>query len=380
MEIFKPIKDLDENKLHPKYKLLRDNNMLSLERRLLESWTEGMIDKDHKMVREFQESFHSCLWEFYLYRLFIDSGFVIEQNHQMPDFFITSPNKFYVEAVVSNIREGGKGEDTRTIDDLYELMLPPYLYKNFYRDLDESITRHSNSLQQKLKKYNKDYSKRDWVDTNCPFVIALGSYNQINYGREYIYSMMALLYGGYYDAEKDSYYNKDHIIKPGTSASKIPLGVFTDKDMEEDYKNVSAVIFSCTLSLGKLTSLLISDGLLHTNKVYNIRRCNKDGDAHGKYLLQIVSPNSPEEFADGLFVFHNPNAKIKLPENLFANIPVTQFFFENGNVCILGNETPLVARHNTSILLNKLVSHHVQECVRMYNRLSIEEFYNRFNR
>lgn len=186
---------------------------------------------------------------------------------------------------------------------------------------------------------------------------------------------MALLYGMYYKAENDHYCNKDYIIKPGTDASKIPLGIFINKDMEKEYRNASAVIFSCTLSLGKLTSLLVSDGLLYTNKVYNIRRYNEDGDAHDKYLLQIVSTDSPEEFADGLFVFHNPNARIKLPKDLFANVPVTQFFFENGRVNILGNETPLIVRHNTSILLDKVSSRYVQESVRMYNRLSIEEFY-----
>ena len=375
MKIFETIEELDVSKLHPKFVVLRDSLMLKSERNLLESWTNGMVDKDHKMVREFQESFHSCFWEFFLYYFFRKYGFEIDQSHQVPDFVVTAPYKFYVEAVVSNIRSSGKKEKERTIQDIFNLLLPPYLYKDFYSDLDEAITRHANSLQSKLLKYKNVYTQRNWVDKNIPYIIALSSYDQINYGREYIYSMMALLYGAYYNAVDDNYCVRDSIIKPGTVNSEIPIGLFIKDDTKEEYADVSAVIFSCNVTIGKLSSMIISKGNLSLNTVFNIRRYNNEDDEHGKYLIQEVSVDSPEHLADGVFIFHNPNAKNKLGENVFSGIPVTQFYIEDGDINISGNETPMIVRINTSRPLHNASKNYIVDCVRLYNRMTPEDFY-----
>lgn len=369
MKIFTHVKKLDDSKLHEKFKFLRDNCQVRCEKELLESWTDGMVDKDKKMVREFQKSFHSCFWEFYLYKLFKQANFDIDQSHQMPDFIITNPVPFYVEAVVSNIKDGGNKETERTVEDQFALMLPPYVYEQFYVDLDESITRHANSIQHKLKKYKGNYIKLKWVDTNAPYVVALSSYDQINYGREYIYSMVALLYGLYYDAGSDFFYKRDSIKKPGTD-SDIPLGIFVNDALKEDYCDVSAIIFTCSLTLGKLTSLVISQGGNSLNKVYNIRKYEN------KYVVQTVSVDCPELLEDGIFIFHNPNARNVLDEKAFLGTSVTQFYFDGQQLKLQGNETPLIARHNTSILLEEISWRYVQECVRLYNRLTPEDYYD----
>ena len=90
MEIFKPIKEVDETKLHPKFKLLRDEIQLRAEKEILESWTHGLIDKDHEAIREFQESFHSRFWEFYLFKLLTHAGFTLDHGHQVPDYIVLS--------------------------------------------------------------------------------------------------------------------------------------------------------------------------------------------------------------------------------------------------------------------------------------------------
>nr|WP_297705293.1 PIN domain-containing protein [uncultured Butyrivibrio sp.] len=372
MEIFKSIKEVEESKIHPKFKLLRDEIQLSSEKRMLESWTKGLIDKDNEAVREFQESFHSRFWEFYLFKLLTNAGFIIDQGHQVPDYIVTSPYKFYIEAVVSNIREGGKKEKDRTIDDQYDSLLPPYLYSSFYTDLDESITRHSSSLQKKLKKYHDVYIKRPWVDENVPYVVALSSYDQINYGREYIYSMAALLYGAYFEVDSDNFTKRNSIIKPGTE-SELPLGLFVEDKYKDEYSDISAVLFSCTTTLGKLTSLTISAGYPSPNTVYTIRKCED------KYLAQQVSQDNPELLEDGIFVFHNPNAKNPLDESAFSRIPITQFWFENNALQISGNMSPIMARHNTSILFANIAWSHLQECVRLYNRIEPRDFYEDFD-
>lgn len=203
--------------------------------------------------------------------------------------------------------------------------------------------------------------KRAWVREDAPFLIALSSYDQVNYGREYIYSMLALLYGLYFDADSEKYYHKDSIIKPGTQDSQIQIGIFNDPD----YSDISAVIYSCTVSLGKLTSLSISNNVPSFNNVYIVRKNN----VKNNYQLQIVSSDCPEYLEDGVFVFHNPNAKHKLPKELFSKLHLTQFFFQDGRLDYLGNATPLVARLNVSKLMSSAMNPYVLEQIRLYNRL-----------
>lgn len=131
------------------------------------------------------------------------------------------------------------------------------------------------------------------------------------------------------------------------------------------------VCFSCTLTLGKLTSMCISNGDFSSNDVYNIRQdCNTN-----KYLLQVVDAFCPENIADGVFVFHNPNAKNKLSENFFKKIAVTQFFFEDGNLMYSGNVMPIVARLNISKIISPIIFPEIQESIRKYNRIDVDAFY-----
>lgn len=371
MNIYDHVKNLSDKRVHDKFRLLRDEFNLLNEKELLQSWTFDMVDKDHKMVRQFQESFHSCFWEFYLFAVFKELGFILDQSHQIPDFIVRAPSKFYVEAVVSNIKESGKKESLRNICDIYDLLIPPYMYDKFYSDLDESITRASNSLNIKLSKYKSEYScNYGWINNNLPFVIAICSFDQINYGREYIYSMFALLYGAYYDTYSNGYEHRDSIIKPGTKDSTIPLGVFVNNSTKDEYSDISAVIFSCSLTLGKLTSLTISEGKKSFNRVSLIRK----NILENYYYIQNVSDLSPEQLSDGLFVFHNPNAKNKLDENLFINSAVTQFYYENNEINVNGNMCPIVVRHNIPSFLDEYDNLIVQDAVQKYNMLSLAEF------
>lgn len=152
-DIFAEIKGLDESTQHTKFKLINNNRQMLGEKEILKSWTNGMIDKDGKMVREFQETFHSSFWEFFLFKLFQDAGFILDQSHQMPDFIIKAPSDMYVEAVVANIKDGGRYESERTIEDQMTMLYPPYMYDKFYEELDESITRNSSAIHSKIKKY-----------------------------------------------------------------------------------------------------------------------------------------------------------------------------------------------------------------------------------
>lgn len=338
-DLFRNIEDFCDKDLHAKYLLLRDNVLLSTERSIISSWSEGFQDRDNKMVKEFQTTFHSTLWELYLFQIFKSLGFNVDWSKNRPDFIINKPIEVFVEAIVSEIKQGGKPESARDFDDFYSMIEPPWEDPKYPETMAEAITRYSNSILGKQKKYLAQYSKLDWVQKEIPFVIATSSYSQIRYGKEYHYPMTALLYGRYFDPNTNAYVKKEEVTKPGTTAG-IPLRLFQLEEM----RCVSAVFFSCTVTLGKLTSLAISNPAIGhpTNYVFLVRH---DYDPP-HYKIQEVSPENPEDLFDGFFVFHNPNATHKLPKSLFAETSAIQVWEDDDGLYFEGGNLPLVVRMN----------------------------------
>lgn len=340
LDLFKSIDGISEEDLHPKFKLLRDKYFYKQEKKILQAWTDGFIDRDNKIIKEFQTTFHSSFWEFYLFSVFNELGLKIDFTKDRPDFIISEPEKIYIEAVVSNIKKEGRGEETRNCDDVSSMIVPPHKQNDFYEVLNEAIVRNSNAILGKSKKYLEKYIKCKWVDINNPFVIAISSYGQVNYGREYIYPMMALLYGLYFHPKLDKYEIKESILKPDTN-SAIPLGIFKDNS----YEHISAIIYSCTVTLGKLTSLSISNGEsdFQQNGVLNIRHDYE----YPHFKVQIVSEDNPEYLSDSLFIFHNPFAKNKLSPKIFEKSNAIQIIPQNEDLRFEGENKPIYSRLNT---------------------------------
>lgn len=331
---------LAENELHPKFKLLNENILLRGEKEILNDWVKGFIDRDKKIVKEFQKTFHSSFWEFYLYAVFKEAKFEIDFTKNRPDFIITKPEKLYIEAVVSNIKNTGEKEEKRSLKDILSMIDPFYIRENFDYNMREAITRYSNSILSKNKKY-QEYLKDKDFDEKIPYIIALSGYEQINYGKNFYYPMMALLYGLYFDNKKDKYDKKIGIKKTDTN-SDIPIGFFLDESMA----HISAIIFSCTVTLGKLTSLAISQkkSISKTNSVLCIRHDND----FPHFKPQIVSEMSPEYLSDGLFIFHNPFAKYPITKELFnkTNVLNIEFNQKDEALAFYGNNLPIVSRLN----------------------------------
>ena len=53
-------------KVHSKVKFLLEK-CYEKEREVLNEMFEGFVDRDHKVINQFQETFHSTFWEIYLY-------------------------------------------------------------------------------------------------------------------------------------------------------------------------------------------------------------------------------------------------------------------------------------------------------------------------
>lgn len=397
MDLFKPIKKLPDDRCHPKFLILRDQR--PFERMIIENWANGMEDRDRKFVREFQETFHSAFWEILIYRILTDAGYDLDQTHPMPDFYIKSP-KIFIEAVTANvtgekaakikaeIEEYIESNDhihkkdsisairsfaygnLRSPIDQFDSLLPPYLNDNFNQNLIYSIIRYSNAISYKLKKYKETYLLKEWVEAKNPFVIAMASFDEFTYGTEYIYPMIALLYGLIYNPEIDAYVEEEKVNK--TATDTIDIGLFN----KEEYKQVSAIMFTCTLTMGKLTSSLISNGYPSMGGVFTIHENMIDNNPsiYPKYQAKVITSDYKEEISEGVFVFHNPNASNPIPDSFLVNTCVTNIYLEDGGIRVKGNCSPIVARYSSFVPIEALIPS-INELMRLYNHITVEEFY-----
>ncbi|MBX9298397.1 hypothetical protein K5M33_16300 [Chromobacterium vaccinii] len=351
---------IDEEKLHNKYLTIRNNLAITGEQSILSDWISGFEDRDNKIVKEFQTTFHSAFWEFYLYALFKEAEFQVDFSKNRPDFIIKNPSKIYIEAVVANIKQGGAQEEKRQFSDILSMIKPHSWQSDFDESMRESIVRYSNSISLKSKKYS-EYSMDEGFEKSTPYLIALSGYEQINYGNNFHYAMLALLYGCYYDNINEEYNKVRSILKPGTD-SPIPVGIFLDDKMA----HVSAVIFSCTLTLGKLTSLAISQNKspIKLNSVMSIRH---DCD-FPHFKVQIVSTENPEYLSDGVFIFHNPFAENPLSKKLFekTNAINVELDIDSGTLLMDGNNLPIVSRLNLA-LGGGFIAQSIEEVIKAFN-------------
>ena len=99
LDFFKII--VEKGDLHPNFKRVLVPHK-EVERQEFLSWAKGMVDRDGKLVQEFQTTFNSTFWEVYLNGVFNYYNFDIDWSYSSPDFLIrTGSQDVIVEAVTA---------------------------------------------------------------------------------------------------------------------------------------------------------------------------------------------------------------------------------------------------------------------------------------
>jgi hypothetical protein len=332
--------------LHPKVKSLLDLQY-EKERELLLGWIKYFVspDGETKSIDQFQASFHSVFLELYLNELFRLSGAKIVTEQIAPDFKICKDEiTYFIEATVSNVADEGRPEKERTESDVYGK-------NDHYSILNEAILRTLRRIRVK----NRDFKRYSEEVKSSPFVLALGDFSQVNYGQASYYAPLAVLYNAYYDPDEKTdlkilcedslgreYKFIERLGKNDTAGFE--LGIFsTDKN-----DHISALAYTCMLSLGKLTSLSEDHGFV--KKYVCVER-----ELFRKIRYSGTSPD--ETLGDGLFIFHNPFAKFPLPDSFMDMKGVTHVRYNaDENIIDLNcnGASPLIRRYTGPHMLAPL--------------------------
>jgi hypothetical protein len=288
-------------------------------RAVLNKWAKGFVDRDGKFVQEFQTSFNSCFWELYLNAVLNERGLSIDFSFKRPDFVITGPKEFAMEAVIASHANGGLPENEASL-------------QNYPEDLNElnrqAILRLSNALHSKHKKYLTEYSAMSHVRSK-PFVIALAPFDRPFFNLSCQRAIEALLYNYYLDESEwihlglETSPPKKFIssVKKDNGA-EIELGLFQGKLMPE----ISAVLFSTCATWGKVRAMCADP---NPSIYFKALRFSPNGPE--PTIVSASKADYRESLLDGLRIYHNPNANHPLDPAIFRSPEIMQSYFSMEN-------------------------------------------------
>ncbi|CAB3967386.1 hypothetical protein BCO9919_02728 [Burkholderia cenocepacia] len=319
MDIFSPL--VADDQLHANFKSIISPSMHA-ERAELVRWLDGFPDRDGKFVKEFQTTFNSSFWEIYLFALFNTYGFELDWAHASPDFHVKSQfGDFIVEATTANAAVGKPAE--------WEKKVPigeAVAAKDFWPLNKEAMIRLANAIRAKAQKYAQSYVRLDHVKTR-PFVLAIAPFEQPDFQYQYDRAIRAVLYDDYVDEtayckNPDRFPDGPPSVKLGfvekENGAEVPLGIFN----AEEYRDVSAVLFSCTATWGKVEVMAqASQNLGFVAATWG----GPGGKPRGSMLPR---GQHSETLEDGVQVFHNPNAIRPLDPQIFRRPGVVQHYFD----------------------------------------------------
>lgn len=303
---------------------------------LLQQWCSGFEDRDGKFVHEFQTTFNSSFWELYLHAALKELKLDIDYRHARPDFVVTNPHDFCIEAVTAqpvggtHLEPGQPGEALALLRDLNELNR-------------RAMVRLANSFHSKVKKYRGSYSALSHV-RDKPFVLAVAAFDSPAFFALSTRPIEALLYNYYVDEEaflagerarlEGEYLasvNKDN-------GAPIELGMFQSPAFAE----VSAVVWNPCATWGKVRTMsrLVPDERVVVQSV----RFNPN--SHLPHEVVEAKPDTSETLLDGLTVFHNPFATNPLDLAVFRHPDVAQMYadYSTGEFLIDRKEGQLLFR------------------------------------
>lgn len=301
-----------EEKLHPHFVILRDNDAYLPARKIINLMAPHFKDIDGNFVQQFQTTgFDARLWELYIHAYLVEEELFFERDYNAPDFVVAKfGERVGIEAVIVGRKEGNPARYFKP-----EGSLPPRVDVRSEHENAMPI-RFGSPLFSKLKK--KYWQLPHMQDT--PIIIAVADFHD---DASMTWSGTALinyLYGVRHDHHYDDHgklvISTIQIETHRVGEKEIPSGFFSQPDAE----NISAILFSASGTISKFNRMGRQAGFKHPNvRMIRFGTCHDhDENASLPRMYQYeVDETSSETWAEGVSIFHNPNAKHPVREILF---------------------------------------------------------------
>lgn len=289
-------------------------------------------DRDGNFIEQFQSTgFDARIWELYLWATFVSLGYEVTMPKPSPDFVARGlDGTFAIEATTINPSKGPDGKRVETPRPTKPEDLQAYA--EHYLPI-----RYAGPLTAKL-------AKRYWEQpavTGLPLVFAIQDFHD-EFSMTFSHGgLVASLFGiSIYDVVDGT--GKTARIHEHVWGSKtIPSGFFALPGAEY----VSAVAFNSQGTVAKFTRMAVKCGFdpdgVHINHA-GLRLDVSGGEPQQIPFSGPVAVDYPEDWVDGMDVFHNPNAINPLNPNLIPGA-AHHILMPDGNVTTLYPDGHLLA-------------------------------------
>lgn len=323
LDLFTPVVPIV--KQHPFFIKLAGEDSFIPAKTVINELMPHFKDIDGNFIEQFQSTgFDARLWELYLNTYLAEEQLFFDREHHAPDFIVKKYGKqVSIEAVIVGRKPDNPASFLRTQPNILHPSDIAEKHKN------EMPIKFGSPLFSKLK---KEYWKLDHVKGN-PLVFAIADFHDDQSMQWSSNALINYLYGVkhdfYHDKNGQLIISAKKIEKHQIGEKVIPSGYFFQPDAE----NVSAVLFSASGTISKFNRIGRQAGFGPKNiMMHRIGTCH-DHDPNSslpKMFSYQVTTESNETWAEGLSMFHNPNAKYPVPEELFPSI--AHHYFENGQI------------------------------------------------
>lgn len=312
-DLFSPI--MPTQRLHPDFVHLSRDSVFLPARTIISQLMPHFLDIDGNFVEQFQSTgFDARLWELYLYAYIAEEELFLDRDHVAPDFLVTKYGMTVaIEAVIVGRRKDNPPKyfraprEPKTQEEIMEA--------------NEGVIpiRFGSPLYSKLK---KKYWELPHIKGK-PLVFAIADFHD---DQSMLWTSTALinyLYGVRHEFSSDErgrlVISPMNIDKHTVGAKEIPSGYF----FQEDVEHISAVLFSTSGTISKFNRIGRQAGFEDPNALMiRVGMCH-DHDPNAslpKAFRYVVDESCNETWAEGLSMFHNPNAIVPVPEELFPSI------------------------------------------------------------
>ncbi|MDB5038094.1 MAG: hypothetical protein JWQ35_1622 [Bacteriovoracaceae bacterium] len=302
---------VEPQKLHPNFRFIMTSKAHAPARAMLDECYKKFTDIDGNFLEQFQSTgFDSRIWELYLHQTLLSMGFDIDRSFDRPDFIIKKGKyDVGVEAVTTGFRDSNSSDPNESPENIF-LHKQDHIYP----------IRFGSALFSKLK-------RKYWE-------LPQMSGKPLIFGVEPFHAEDAL---GFADAILSKFlYGKDQVFefdKNGQlqiETKHLEFHVDGEKKIHsnffeyQDAQNISAVIFSNSGTIAKFNRMgyLAKQGI---KDIIMIRfgtcyRPNPNASEPLGFLYQVGDPNFQEDWSQGLSLFHNPNCKLPISNEVFSGI------------------------------------------------------------
>jgi len=319
LDLFSPV--VDAQKLHPSFVKLCQRDEFFPARRQIAEIMPHFIDVDGNFVEQFQTTgFDARLWELYLYSYLNEEQLFLNRDHNRPDFIVSK----YGISVAIEATIVGRRKDKPVSYFKSAATIPENEDEIKRRQADEMPIRFGSPLFSKLQ---KRYWELPHVK-NQPLVFAIADFHD---DQSMLWTSTALI-NYLYGVRHDFHFDEDGklVITPQkiethkVADKQIPSGFFFQQDVE----HVGAILFSASGTISKFNRLGRQAGFKVKDLVMIRVGTHHDHDPNAhlpRAFKYVVDENSNETWAEGLSMFHNPNARVPVPQELFPKIAHHRF-------------------------------------------------------